>query len=38
MWIYIVPRREHISKVQRYGTHSQRISVLPAHPTFGVCR
>jgi len=26
MWICIAPRREHISKVLRYGTRSQGIS------------
>jgi len=31
MWICIVPRREPMSKVLRYGMCSQRISVLPAH-------
>jgi len=34
MWICIVPRRKHTSKALGYGTRSQGISVLPAHPTF----
>jgi len=28
----MAPRREHTSKALRYGTRSQEISVLPAHP------
>ena len=31
MWICIVPRREHISKVLRYGTCSQGISQFYLH-------
>jgi len=34
MWICIVPCRDHTSKALRYGRRSQRISVLPTHPTF----
>jgi len=33
-WICIVPCREDTSKALRYGTRSQAISVLPAHPEF----
>jgi len=34
MWICIVPCRDHTSKVLRYSTHSQGISILAAHPTY----
>jgi len=34
MWICTAPRHEHTSKVLRYGTRSQGISVLPSHPAF----
>jgi len=34
MWICIAPCRDHTSEALRYGTHSQGISVLPAHPAY----
>jgi len=34
MWTCIAPCREHTSKVLRYGTRSQGVSVLPAHAAF----
>jgi len=34
MWIFTAPRRDYTSTALRYGTRSQGISALPAHPAY----